>query len=109
MNQKALKTLEYDKIIAQLTNCASSQLGKNRCQALKPSTDLETIQRMQKNTSDALSYLLKKGSVSFSGVTDITPSLKRLEVGGSLSIIELLRIGSLLTVAKHVKAYGITE
>lgn len=109
MNKKALKTLEYDKIIAQLTNCATSQLGKNRCQALLPSTDLEEIQRNQRETSDALSYLLQKGSISFSGLTDITPSLKRLEIGGSLSIVELLRISSLLTVAKNVKAYSRKE
>ncbi len=31
MNQKALKTLEYDKIIEQLASYASSPLGRKKC------------------------------------------------------------------------------
>lgn len=109
MNQKALHTLEYDKIIDLLVQCAASPMGKERCRALVPSTHIDEIQRNQKETSDALSYLLQKGSISFSGVSDITPSLMRLEVGGALSITELLRISSLLTVALRVKSYGRKE
>ena len=105
MNKKALKTLEYNKIIELLVDCADSQLGKDRCQALLPSTDLEEIRKNQKETSDALSYLLQKGSISFSGLKDITPSLMRLDVGSTLSITELLNVSSLLNVALRVKAY----
>ena len=43
MNEKALKTLEYDKIIAQLADFAASQPGKALCQQLKPSSDYEEI------------------------------------------------------------------
>lgn len=106
MNQKALKTLEYNKIIELLTNCAGSALGKNLCSSLQPFTDIEQIRQSQRETSDALSYLLQKGSISFSGISDITPSLKRLEVGGALGIVELLRISSLLNVTLRVKSYG---
>lgn len=109
MNKKALKTLEYNKIIELLVDCADSQLGKDRCQALLPSTDLEDIRKSQKETSDALSYLLQKGSISFSGLKDITPSLMRLDVGSTLSITELLNVSSLLNVALRVKAYSRKE
>ena len=109
MNQKALHTLEYDKIIDLLVQYAASPMGKERCRTLVPSVDIDEIRRNQKETSDALSYLLQKGSISFAGVTDITPSLMRLDVGGSLSITELLRISSLLTVALRVKTYGRRE
>ena len=40
MNQKSLRTLEYYKIISQLTEYASSQLGKELCRNLVPSTSL---------------------------------------------------------------------
>ena len=106
MNKKALHTLEYDKIIDLLVQCAASPMGKDRCRTLVPSTNIDEIKQNQKETSDALSYLLQKGSISFSGISDITPSLMRLEVGAALSITELLRISSLLTVALRVKAYG---
>lgn len=109
MNKKALKTLEFDKIKALLVDCAGSSLGKEKCENLFPSTDLEEIQRWQEETSDALSYLLQKGSLSFSGLRNIMPALKRLEVGSTLSIAELLNISSLLTVANRVKTYSRPE
>ena len=106
MNAKALKTLEYHKIIAQLEEYASSQPGKNLCKNLVPSTDLNTIRQMQTETTDAATRVRQKGSISFGGLKDIRDSLKRLEVGSSLSIIELLSISSLLTISAKAKAYG---
>ena len=47
MNQKALKTLEYDKIIEQLASYASSPLGRKKCLELVPSSSLSQITRMQ--------------------------------------------------------------
>ena len=41
MNQKALQTLEYNKIIAKLAEYATSPLGRDLCQALVPSSNLE--------------------------------------------------------------------
>ena len=106
MNQKALKTLEYDKIINQLTEYAASPLGKALCQNLSPSSDLEEVRTWQAQTTDAVTRIRLKGSVSFSGIRDIGDSLKRLDIGSSLSITELLSISSLLTVAARAKAYG---
>lgn len=106
MNEKVLKTLEYNKIIDMLTEYASSAAGKELCGCLKPSTDLEEIELAQQQTKDALTRIFQKGSLSFSGTHNIGVSLKRLEIGGVLGIEELLRISSLLEAAKRVKAYG---
>ena len=106
MNQKALKTLEYDKIINQLTEYAASPLGKALCRNLSPSSDLEEVRTWQAQTTDAVTRIRLKGSVSFSGIRDIGDSLKRLDIGSSLSIPELLSMSSLLTVAARAKAYG---
>ena len=43
MNQKALRTLEYDKIIAQLVEYASCESGKELCRKLVPSIDYDEI------------------------------------------------------------------
>ena len=106
MNQKALKTLEYDKIINQLTEYAASPLGKELCRSLNPSSDLEEIRTWQAQTTDAVTRVRFKGTTSFSGVRDIGDSLKRLEIGSSLGIHELLAISSSLTAAARAKAYG---
>ena len=106
MNEKVLKTLEYNKIIDLLTEYATSESGRELCRKLKPMTDLEAIEDAQAKTRDALSRIFKKGSLSFSGLHNIGASLKRLEIGGTLGIEELLRIASLLEVAKRAKAYS---
>ena len=106
MNEKVLHTLEYNKILDQLTEYAFSADAKSRCQKLRPITDRAQIEQLQQQTSDALSRLFKYGSLSFSGVTDIRDPLKRLEIGGALSAIELLRVCSLLESAKRAKAFA---
>ena len=47
MNQKALKSLEYYKIIDQLAEKASSPMGKDLCNLLLPSEDVYEIRHMQ--------------------------------------------------------------
>ncbi len=109
MNQKALKTLEYYKIIDTLAEYASTEPGKRLCRELLPSCDYQEIIQNQQETSDAVTRVRQKGSISFGGVRDITDSLKRLEIGSSLNITELLAISSVLTVSARAKAYGRRE
>ena len=106
MNQKVLKTLEYHKIIEKLTEYAASEPGKRLCRELEPSSDFEEIVQAQAETADAVARVRQKGSVSFAGISDIGGSLKRLEIGSSLSIHELLAVSSHLTCAARAKNYG---
>ena len=105
MNQKVLKTLEYYKIIEQLEGFASGTDTKKRIRELQPSTDIDEINHLQETTKDALSRLYKSNNLSFSGLHNIRGSLKRLNIGGSLNMVELLQISSLLEVAKRAKSY----
>ena len=109
MNEKALRILEYNKIIEKLTDCATSPMGKDMCKNLLPSTDLGEICQGQMETSDALSRIYAKVSLSFSGLRDIRDSLLRLKVGSSLSVTELMHIASLLETALRAKSYGRQE
>lgn len=109
LNTKAIKTLEYNKIIDKLVQYAGSTLGKERCSKLLPMENLEDITHAQKETSDALTKILQKGSISFSGLKDIRGSIKRLEIGSTLGMGELLQISSVLDVALRVKAFSRNE
>ena len=109
MNDKALNTLEYYKIIDMLCSHATSATGRELCRNLKPSTDLAEIQLAQQQTSDALTRIFQKGSLSFAGTHNLGASFKRLEIGGTLSIEELLRVASLLEVAKRARTYSRSE
>lgn len=109
MNKRSLRILEYNKIIDMLIPYAGSPMGQKLCKHLKPSGDLTEIVRLQEETRDALSRLYKQGSISFSGVTDIGMSLKRLEVGATLSPSELLDLARLLDNTLSVRQYGVSE
>ena len=63
MNEKVLKTLEYNKIINMLKDEAGSDLGRMLCGELKPSNDLNEIKKNQLETDDALKRIWQKGSV----------------------------------------------
>lgn len=106
MNSKVFKTLEYNKIIDKLESFAASSIGRELCHNLVPSTDLNEINTALENTNDALSRVLANGSVSFSGIHDIRPSIMRLDVQSTLSIIELLKISSLLDATARLKTYS---
>jgi DNA mismatch repair protein MutS2 len=105
MDKKVLHTLEYDKIIEQLTNLASTPTGKEYCKNLVPFTEPEQILLHQRETSDALTHILTKGEFTFRGVKDIRDSLKRLEIGSSLSSGEFLAISDLLSTTAAIKNY----
>ena len=108
MNKKAIHTLEFDKIQEQLIELAGSSLGKQHCKNLRPSSDISQIQLWQKETGDALSRLFRKGNLSFSGVSDIRASLKRLEIGSILGAGELLRVRKLLEIPPESRLLAVT-
>ena len=106
MNQKALKVLEYDKIIQLLAEQATSDAGKKRCLELVPMTDKQLITDAQDQTADALSRIYRKGNISFGGLKDPGFQMKRLEIGGCLNAAELLSICTLLEITRRAKAYS---
>lgn len=109
MNNKALKTLEYNKITDRLASHASSEPGIKLCRDLQPMMDMDEINSALKQTSDAVSRIFRHGSISFAGLKDIRPLTKALEVGSALGMSELLDICSLLKVAAGARRYGVSE
>ena len=95
MNEKALHTLEYDKIVSLLEARATSAPGKALCRELAPLTDLFEINTMQEETACAVGRIFAKGSVSFGNTYDVSASMLRLELGSALGIHELLMVAKL--------------
>ena len=93
MNEKALHTLEYDKIVSLLEARATSA----------------PINTMQEETACAVGRIFAKGSVSFGNTYDVSASMLRLELGSALGIHELLMVAKLLENAGLVRAYGRKE
>lgn len=105
MTEKVLRVLEFDKITERLAERASSQLGKDLASALTPFTELEKVQSEQKETTDAVTCILRKGSPPLGGIHDIRSGIRRAEAGGMLNPGELLRIADVLRVSRRLKGY----
>ncbi len=106
MNKKALRTLEYDKIIEKLAGFAVSPMAKERARELHPATAMSDIALWQQETTEATDMILRKGTPSFGGFREIRPQLKRASMAGVLSIAELMAVGEFLYVCRKIKNYG---
>lgn len=102
---KALKTLEYPKIIEQLKAYTTSSVGKSMIEQLTPSTSLEEVQKWTDETDEALSILRVKGNVPLGGLFDVRPHAKRAQIGGVLSAMELMEIASTIRASKIIRRF----
>lgn len=105
MNEKVIKVLEFDKIIEKLKDRASSRPGKELAESLVPSVDFDEVKQLQKETTDAVICILRKGSPPLGGIHDIMPFIRRAEAGGMLNPGELLKIADVLRVSRKLKGY----
>ncbi|MDO5131776.1 MAG: endonuclease MutS2 [Eubacteriales bacterium] len=109
MNEKVLRIVEYDKIIARLEEHADSQPGKKLCRELLPMDSLFDIEHAQEQTESALSHLFRKGSVSFGHNRDFGYMFGALSVGSTLSMAELLQLAAFLDNVGRVRNYGLSK
>ena len=107
--QKTLSTLEYDKIIEMLADCAATDGAKARAYALLPSSDYDTVIERQTRTNDAKRLVNAKGFPSFSASEGVVASAERAYKGATLSFRELLDIASLLRSARGMLDYINTD
>ena len=103
MLQKILRTLEFDKIIERLESCASTSMGKELARELAWANDLETVLRLLQETDEAMKVNRIRSGVSFGGIRDIRPALRRAKIGGILSPQELLDTAQTLFAARTIK------
>lgn len=105
MDTKVFKTLEFDKIIESLKSYAVSSMGKDRILGLVPEKDFDTVKVSLEETKDASLFLKVRGAPSIDGITDISDSLRRLELGGGLNLKEFLRILDNMKVTLRLKQH----
>ena len=103
---KTLSTLEYDKIIDMLVECASTEGAAARAASLTPTDDFETVSLRQRRTDDAKRLINTKGYPAFSAQERVVSAAERAYKGAILSPIELLEIAALLRSARAVLDYA---
>ncbi|MBQ1546056.1 MAG: endonuclease MutS2, partial [Clostridia bacterium] len=98
-----LRALELDKVLAKAAERTSCDEARELMLSLRPSGQLDRVQKMLTETSDAHSLSGRFGSPSFGGLTDISDSVRRCKTGASLSASELLEIARVLHVLRTLK------
>lgn len=96
MNEKILKTLEYNAVKQQIQPYLATELGKKLLHSLRPTTDLATMRAWLAQTSDASKVLRYEGGLTIPRLEDVTPHMKRVEIGAALSGTELAQVGRVL-------------
>jgi len=104
--EKAVQTLEYDKILSMLASCCSVEAGKEKIHSLRPQKDPQLVIRLQNETTQAKKLASVKGAPSLSAHPLLPSILERAEKGAVLNPAELLRVGALLRAVTHAKNYG---
>ncbi len=105
MNEKVLRTMEYDKILNKLSAHAATSMGKAAAARLAPASDFEEVKRRLQATDEAVRVERIKGNVPFGGIRDITPAVKRASIGGLLNAAELLDMANTAAGARRLKRF----
>ncbi|MBC1499893.1 endonuclease MutS2 [Listeria weihenstephanensis] len=111
MSKKVETILEFDKIKQQLLEFASSTLGQEAVRALQPTSDIDKVKLAQQETEEGAKVIRLRGTAPISGIYDVSGHMKRLEIGGDLSGLELYQTGSNLRVSRVMKQFidGLVE
>lgn len=105
MNNKVLKILEYYKIINQLLNYATTDMGKKRIKNLKPTADVDLLQEQLDETKDGVDIYRLKDGIPLPELESTAYSLKRLKIGGNLNGKELAAIGKALRSVNEINIF----
>ncbi|MDG5471010.1 endonuclease MutS2 [Jeotgalibacillus sp. ET6] len=105
MNAKALNTLEFTKIKQLVKEFAASELGTNRINKMEPSVSFDEVVQLQDETDEAATVLRIKGGMPLGGIFDIRPHVKRTQIGGSLSPMELVKVASTIRASKMIRNF----
>lgn len=105
MEQRVLKTLEYDKIVALLMEKATSAYGKEKASALTPFVRLDEVRTAQQGTAEAATVLRLKGSVPLGGIRDIRAAVQRARLNAMLAPMELLDIADTVAAGRRLRNF----
>ena len=102
MNQKALETLEYKKIIAQLKREMGSAASAKLADELTPLTSEKIIKEELRSTTEAVDLIVRKGPLPTGGLYDIREALLLAKKGGSLTMRQLREVQNVLGISSEV-------
>lgn len=105
MNSKIIEKLEYNRIIKQLSDLATTAPAKEQALTLMPSSNFDEVKKSIDQTRVLSNILRVKGPMPITDFKDVRASLKRLKVKANLNGEELGNIFLILSLAKDVSQF----
>jgi len=106
MDDRSLKFLEFFHLLDILKDHTISPLGRKRCEVLRPSKDLPSIQSRLAEVMELKKIFEIEGEIPLRGLKDIEGILNKLEVDGSiLDVQELLDLYHQMVLCKGLKRF----
>lgn len=105
IDKKSMETLEYPKIINQLSEFTVSDLAKKKARNILPSKSFDQVVKQLEQTDDAVQILRLKGGLPLGTFHDIRPQLKRMGIGATSSGQEIVKVGQLLKGAREISEF----
>jgi DNA mismatch repair protein MutS2 len=105
IENRALKTLEFNKVREQVANYCTSSIGKSAVEELIPETDYETVVELLEEMDEGLAILRVKNNIPMGGIFDVRPHAKRAQIGGMLSPMELMEISSTIRASRILRNF----
>lgn len=103
MTPKTLKTLEYDKVLNLVSDCAVLKGTKQRLLSSTPFSDIESVNNALLKTEEAYKLLFDYGVSGVDFFDEPGDELERAEKGASLTLGELLRSARLLKASRLIR------
>mgnify|MGYP001434148538 CR=1 FL=1 len=99
------KALELDKILAMLADCTGCDDSRKRALDIEPFTSLFEASQEMRFTADAHMMASRFGAPSVRGMKNVCGSLKRAQMGATLSLPEFLDIERFLKALREMKSF----
>ena len=109
MQKRNLRVLEYYKILDMLATHVVTDMGREACLALEPSSDPQTIRDLQAQTEEANTVLAYNGANPMAYFKDVREYLKLASVGATLSPKALIDVADALKASRVVRSALVTD
>jgi DNA mismatch repair protein MutS2 len=105
VNERTLRILEFDKIIAKVEALATSRYGKELVRKLEPFLTLSQVKEAQRITAEAVRLSTENDRIPLGGIFDIREAVKRAAIGGVLAPAELLEVAATIRASRLMREF----
>ncbi len=99
------KTLEYDKVLVNVSDYCRNKYSKNLIMSLRPSTDIEVVNTLLDETEEARTVFYRLGELPIEPLDDVKKYLDLASKGSILEPIHFLDILALINSSNNLKKF----